>query len=108
MTKDLPPLDEIEFDDIASIPNYEDMTREELIECCKTHDGHHQEHHANEALLMAENNRLREALEFYSRPEHWMQQSENAENRRVFVAMKGSGNQDGFEYAVEALKGTAE
>lgn len=37
------------------IENYESMTREELIECCKAHDAHHEAHHkmdeANTALL---------------------------------------------------------
>lgn len=30
------------------IPDYEDMTREELIETLEAHDAHHQEHHERE------------------------------------------------------------
>ncbi len=51
-----------------------------------------------EVLKMA-----RDALEFYSRKEHWMQISPESTNSRVFIAMRGNGNQDGFEYALEAL-----
>lgn len=37
--------------DLEPVTPYEDMSREELIECCKAHDAHHQEHHKWQADL---------------------------------------------------------
>lgn len=37
----------------VSVPKYDQMTREELIEACEAHDAHHQEHHAREEYAKA-------------------------------------------------------
>lgn len=34
------------------IDDYETMTREQLIECCKGHDAHHDEHHQRQSELL--------------------------------------------------------
>jgi len=33
---------------ILDLCPYEEMSKEDLIECCKAHDAHHQEHHERE------------------------------------------------------------
>lgn len=33
------------------VPEYKDMSREELIETLEAHDAHHQEHHEKEELM---------------------------------------------------------
>jgi hypothetical protein len=35
-----------------TVDKYEDMSREDLILCCITHDKHHAEHHARERELV--------------------------------------------------------
>lgn len=46
-------MDDLPFDpsDVDLEPDYESMTREELIQCCEAHDAHHQEHHERESAL---------------------------------------------------------
>lgn len=43
----------------ARVENYEAMSKEELIECLKGHDAHHQEHHDKEKTLATEAEQLR-------------------------------------------------
>lgn len=48
--------------------------------------------------------RLREALEFYAKHEHWMQVCEHADNSRILIANgKYHTNGDGWEEAAAAL-----
>ena len=40
-------MPDVHWDD-AELKPYNEMTREELIDCCKAHDYHHKEHHEKE------------------------------------------------------------
>lgn len=56
-------LNDLPFDpaDVVLQP-YEEMTREELIDCCKAHDAHHQWHHDREQADSEALRKVREAL----------------------------------------------
>lgn len=49
----------------VEVKPYEDMTREELIECCKAHDAHHQEHHKNDEMMQKMADALNGFTKFY-------------------------------------------
>lgn len=60
--------------------------------------------HTGSIALIVENQRLRGALEFYARHEHWMALGSGVDSLRTsLVAMSGDGIQHGWRVAEDAL-----
>lgn len=102
MSNEMPDLSEIEFDE-AFVPSYEDMNSQELLDCLAAHDAHHNEHHAREEALLAENRAMREALEVarevLGRFENNHIAAANFYNRRECFANSAGGMEASVEFS---------
>lgn len=85
MTEDNHMPDDLPFNPEDVVPDdYESMTREELIECIKAHDAHHEEHHERERAVVAERDRCHARLEI----DHVY--DANGERREIPLAERGN------------------